>query len=515
MMKKLTTTLLIICISVAVFAQETVSMQVNAKADKDKISRFIYGHFAEHLGRCIYDGFYLEDSTLNVPKQGRIRMDVVNALKAINIPLLRWPGGCFADRYHWSDGIGPKDKRPLRINSTWGMVPEDNSFGTDEFLQLCNLLNCEPYIAGNVGTGTPQQMSDWIEYLNFGGKSTLADMRRANGHAAPYKVAFWGVGNESWGCGGDMTPEYYADLYKRYAAFCINYPGAPLKKIMSGANADDYNWTEVSMKNVRPNQMWGYSMHYYTIVNNWQHKGSATNFNEEEYFKGLKSCLNIETLINKHSAIMDKYDPEKKVSLCVDEWGIWTDPEPNTNPAFLYQQNSLRDALIAASSLNIFNKHCDRIRMANLAQTVNVLQALVLTQKEKMVLTPTYYVFDLYKYHQDATLLPVNFFSPDYKYGEESIPAVNASASKDSNGVIHITLVNIDPNNKITVNASLNGAAFKTTEGQVLTSASFSDVNTFDNPNKVKLAAFSDFKKIGNDLSINLPPMSVVLVTLK
>ncbi|MGN6354740.1 MAG: alpha-L-arabinofuranosidase C-terminal domain-containing protein [Parafilimonas sp.] len=284
---------------------------------------------------------------------------------------------------------------------------------------------------------------------------------------------------------------------------------------MSGANADDYNWTEVSMKNVRPNQMWGYSMHYYTIVNNWQHKGSATNFNEEEYFKGLKSCLNIETLINKHSAIMDKYDPEKKVSLCVDEWGIWTDPEPNTNPAFLYQQNSLRDALIAASSLNIFNKHCDRIRMANLAQTVNVLQALVLTQKEKMVLTPTYYVFDLYKYHQDATLLPVNFFSPDYKYGKESIPAVNASASKDSNGVIHITLVNIDPNNKITVNASLNGAAFKTTEGQVLTSASFSDVNTFDNPNKVKLAAFSDFKKIGNDLSINLPPMSVVLVTLK
>jgi alpha-N-arabinofuranosidase len=513
-MKKLITTFLITCIAIITHAQETISMQINGKSTKDTISRFIYGHFAEHLGRCIYDGFYMTDS-LNVPRQGRIRMDVVNALKAINLPLLRWPGGCFADKYHWSDGIGAKDKRPLRINSTWGMVPEDNSFGTDEFLQLCSLINCEPYIAGNVGTGTPQEMADWIEYLNFNGKSTLAELRKANGHPESYKVAFWGVGNESWGCGGDMTPEYFSDLYKRYASFCTNYPGAPLKKIMSGANADDYNWTEVSMKNVKPWQMWGYSMHYYTIVNNWQHKGAATNFNEEEYFKGLKSCLNIEILINKHGAVMDKYDPQKRVALCVDEWGIWTDAEPGTNPAFLYQQNSLRDALIAASTLNIFNKHCDRVRMANLAQTVNVLQALILTDKEKMLLTPTYYVFDLYKYHQDATLLPVSFFSPDYKFGTESIPSVNATASKDKNGVIHITLVNIDPKNKISVNTSFNGATFKQAEGQVLTSTSFTDINTFENPNKVKPASFTDFKKNGNDLTVNLPPMSVTLITLK
>lgn len=500
--------------AVTACAQETVSMQVDAKAAKDKISRFIYGHFAEHLGRCIYDGFYLTDS-LNVPRQGRIRLDVVNALKAINIPLLRWPGGCFADEYHWSDGIGPKDKRPQRVNTTWGMVTEDNSFGTGEFLQLCELMHCEPYIAGNVGTGTPQEMANWIEYLNYNGKSTLADMRRANGHPEPYKVSFWGVGNESWGCGGDMTPEYYADLYKRYASFCENYPGAPLRKIMSGANADDYNWTDVCMKNTPLWSMWGISIHYYTLVGNWQHKGSATDFNEEEYFKGLKNCLHIEDLINRHSAIIDRYDPKKRVALAVDEWGIWTDAEPGTNPAFLYQQNSLRDALIAASTLNIFNRHCDRIRMANLAQTVNVLQALVLTQKEKMVLTPTYYVFDLYKYHQDATLLPVHFFSPDYTFRQESIPAVNASASKDSNGVIHITLVNVDPKNKIRVNTSFNGTTFKTAEGQVLTSAGFADINTFDKPDKVKPAAFTDFKKSGNDISINLPPMSVTLITLQ
>jgi len=514
-MKKMFTTLFIACTIYCSNAQETVTMQINAKANNEKISRFIYGHFAEHLGRCIYGGFYVTDS-INVPKQGRIRMDVVNALKEINIPLLRWPGGCFADEYHWSDGIGPRDKRPQRVNTTWGMITEDNSFGTDEFLQLCGLLKCEPYIAGNVGTGSPQEMANWIEYLNYDGKSTLADMRRANGHSAPYKVSFWGVGNESWGCGGDMTPEFYADQYKRYASFCESYPGSPrLKKIMSGANADDYNWTEVSMKNVNPGQLWGISMHYYTIVNTWQHKGSATNFGEDEYFKGLKNCLHIEDLINKHSAIMDKYDPQKKVALAVDEWGIWTDAEPGTNGAFLYQQNSMRDALIAALSLNIFNKHCDRIRMANLAQTVNVLQALVLTDKEKMVLTPTYYVFDLYKYHQDATLLPVNFYAPEYHVGNDSIPAINASASRDSNGVIHITLVNTDPKNKISVNTSFNGATFKQAEGQVLTSANFTDINTFDNPNKVKPASFTDFKKNGNDLAVNLPPMSVTLITLK
>ncbi|MEX6687602.1 alpha-L-arabinofuranosidase C-terminal domain-containing protein [Danxiaibacter flavus] len=492
---------------------QSVQLTVNT-AGNQKINKEIYGHFAEHLGRCIYDGFWV-DEKMNVPKQGRIRMDVVNALKKIKLPLLRWPGGCFADQYHWSDGIGPVEKRPKTVNSNWGMVSEDNSFGTHEFLQLCDLIGCEPYIAGNMGSGTPQEMSNWIEYLNFNGQSALADLRRKNGHDKPYNVAYWGVGNESWGCGGDMTPEYYTDNYKQYAAFCKNYPGAPLKKVASGANSEDYNWTEVCMKNIHPWQMWGISMHYYTVVGNWEKKGSATEFNEEGYFKGMKNCLHIEDLINKHSAIMDKYDPQKKVALAVDEWGIWTDAEPGTNPAFLYQQNSLRDALVAASSLNIFNNHCDRVKMANLAQTVNVLQALILTDKEKMLLTPTYHVFDLYKVHQDATLLPLNFTSPDYTFGSEKIPAINASASKDASGAIHITLVNIDPTKKITVNTSFGGANLNSSEAQIVTSGKFTDINTFDQPNKVKAASFSDFKKNGNQLSVNMPPMSVVLVTLK
>ncbi len=512
-MKKIISCIILSATLYSLHAQQTMQITM-LDTGHQQISKYIYGHFAEDLGHCIYDGFWV-DSNLNVPKKDRIRLDVVDALKKINIPVLRWPGGCFADQYHWSDGIGERNKRPARVNTTWGMVRDDNSFGTDEFLELCNLLKCKPYIAGNVGTGTPHEMEDWLEYLNYDGKSTLADMRRTNGHAVPYNVSFWGVGNESWGCGGNMTPEFYSDQYRRYAEFCKNYPGTSLKKIASGANADDYNWTDVCMKNITAQNMWGISMHYYTLVDGWDKRGSATNFNEEQYFKGLKNCLHIEELINKHSAIMDKYDPQKKVALAVDEWGIWTDVEPGTNPAFLYQQNSLRDALIAASTLNIFNNHCDRVKLASLAQTVNVLQSLILTDKEKMVLTPTYFVFDLYKVHQDAMLLPVKFTSPQYVFGDDSITAVNASASIDSNHVVHITLVNLDAKKKISVAATLQSISFKNIGGEILTSQKFNDVNTFEQPNKIMNTAFSDYKKNGNNILVNLPPMSVVLITLK
>jgi alpha-N-arabinofuranosidase len=486
-------------------AQTTMNMSVRDSSGP-VISRYIYGHFSEHLGRCIYDGFW---------REGKIRMDIVDALKKIKIPVLRWPGGCYADQYHWKDAIGPSDQRKRTVNTTWGMVTDDNSFGTHEFLELCSLLGCQPYIAGNVGTGSPEEMSNWLEYLNFNGSSTLADLRRKNGRQQPWNVSFWGVGNESWGCGGDMTPEFYAEQYRRYSEFCKNYPGAPLKLIASGANGGDYNWNETLLKNIPLQKMWGISTHYYTIVNNWEHKGSATQFGEDEYFRGLASCLKMDEIVRRHSAIMDKYDPQKKVGLVVDEWGIWTDAEPGTNPAFLYQQNSLRDALIAASTLNIFNNHCDRVRMAALAQTVNVLQALVLTDKDRMVLTPTYYIFDMYKVHQDARLLNLQFTSPDYVYGNEKIPAVNASASRDSNGAVHISLVNIDASKKIMVRANLGGFAWKSVEGQILTSGKFTDINSFDQPEKVKTAVFSGARKEGGELVVDLPARSVVVLELK
>jgi alpha-L-arabinofuranosidase len=503
--RKLFTVLFAIAVSTGVFGQAAVNVSIRDTSGP-VISRNIYGHFSEDLGRCIYDGFWTGD---------HIRMDVVEALKKIRIPVLRWPGGCYADQYHWRDAIGPREQRKHTVNTTWGMVAEDNSFGTHEFLQLCDLLGCQPYIAGNVGSGTPEEMESWLEYLNYDGKSTLADLRRQNGHEQPYHVSFWGVGNESWGCGGSMTPEFYANNYNRYSEFCKSYPGSPLKLIASGANGGDYNWTEVLMKNIDRGRTWGISMHYYTLAGSWRHKGSATQFGEDDYFKAMNACLRMDEIVSKHAAIMDKYDPAKRMALVVDEWGIWTDAEPGTNPAFLYQQNSLRDALIAASTLNIFNNHADRVKMANLAQTVNVLQALVLTDKDRMLLTPTYYIFDLYKVFQDARSLTVQLNSPDYSYGSGKIPAVNASAAKDSNGVVHLSLVNLDPTKKIRVKAGLGAIAFQTVQGRVLTSAKFNDYNTFDDPGKVKPAVFNGARKEGSDVVVDLPPMSVVVLDLK
>ncbi|SEM17628.1 alpha-N-arabinofuranosidase [bacterium A37T11] len=470
------------------------------------VSRHIYGQFAEHLGRSIYDGFY---------RNGQIRTDIVEALKEIKVPNLRWPGGCFADEYHWRDGIGPKTSRPVRLNTTWGMVEENNSFGTFEFLDLCERIGCEPYIAGNVGTGTPQEMANWIEYLNSDSHSALAEERRKNGHPAPYKVSFWGVGNESWGCGGEMTPEYYAGLFKQYANFCETYPGSPrLKKIASGANSDDYNWTEVAMKNINTSQMWGLSLHYYTLVTGkWPPSGSATKFGEDEYFSAMQQALKMEEIVSKHAAIMDKYDPQKKVALLVDEWGIWAAPEPNTNPAFLYQQNSLRDALIAASTLNVFNNHSDRVRVANLAQTVNVIHSVILTKDDQMVLTPTYYVFDLMKVHQDAKLLPLTITSPDYTFNGQTIKAVNGSASLDSLGKTHITLVNLDPNKEITVTVAVS--ASPTILASILTAPKINSFNDFGKAPEVKPTVFKGASVKKGVLTVKLPAKSVVAVELK
>ncbi|RYG07303.1 MAG: alpha-N-arabinofuranosidase, partial [Chitinophagaceae bacterium] len=373
-MRKIILVFTIVLLSLTADAQ-TVEAKIEDNS-KTLISRHIYGQFAEHLGRSIYDGFWV-DKKLNVKKQGRIRLDIVEALKKIQIPNLRWPGGCFADEYHWRDGIGKPKNRPKMVNTHWGGVTEDNSFGTHEFLELCKLLGTEPYISANVGSGTPEEMSKWVEYLNFKGESPMSKLRKENGHEEPFNVSFWGVGNESWGCGGNMTADYYSNEYRRYATFAKDYPEIKLKKIAGGANDFDYNWTETAMK-VIGQRMWGLSLHYYTLpTGNWGEKGSATGFSEQEYFNTMERALKMDELVTKHSAIMDKYDPKKNVALVVDEWGIWTDVEPGTNPGFLYQQNSLRDALIAGSTLNIFHKHAERVKMANLAQTVNVLQSLI------------------------------------------------------------------------------------------------------------------------------------------
>ena len=498
--------------SMPLFAQN--KLIISADQGKEIISKNIYGHFSEHLGHCIYGGYWVGENS-PVPNTRGIRNDVVKALKDIQIPNLRWPGGCFADTYHWMDGIGPRDKRAKMVNTNWGGVTEDNSFGTHEFLDLCEQLGCEPYITGNLGSGSVEEMSKWIEYMTFGGESPMANLRRQNGRENPWKVKFWGVGNESWGCGGNMTPEYYCDQYRRYSTYLNNYGDNRLYKIACGANSADYNWTEVVMKNIG-RQMQGLSLHYYTIpTGDWGKKGSATQFNETEYFSTISNTLFMDELIRKHSTIMDKYDPQKRVGLMVDEWGVWTDVEPGTNPGFLYQQNSLRDAILAGINLNIFNNHCDRVKMANLAQTVNVLQAVILTDNDKMLLTPTYWVYYLYKVHQDATMLPVFLTSDTYELNGKRIDAINVSASKDASGKIHITLVNIDPNKAQAIDTELRGFSAKKVSGKILTSAKINDYNTFDKPNTVSVKDFSDAKLSNGKLNINLPAKSVVMLEIE
>lgn len=504
--------IMLLFISAPLIAQNN-RLIIESDKGETTINRHIYGHFSEHLGRCIYGGYWVgEDSS--VPNTRGIRNDIVEALKDVGIPNLRWPGGCFADEYHWMDGIGPREERPKMINTHWGGVVEDNSFGTHEFLDLCEQLGTEPFISANVGSGTVDEMSKWIEYVTFDGESPMANLRRENGRNEPWKVKFWGIGNETWGCGGNMTPEYYSDLYRHYATFARNYGDNRLYRVAVGANAADYNWTEVLMRNAG-RHMQGLSLHYYTVPKDWGDKGSALDFDAEEYFTTIEKTLFMDELITKHGAIMDKYDPNKRVGMIVDEWGTWYNVEPGTNPGFLYQQNTMRDAIVAGINLNIFNKHADRVQMANLAQTVNVLQAVVLTDEEKMILTPTYWVFYMYKVHQNATLLPISFTSNKYKQGNREIDAVSVSASKDENGKIHITLVNADLNNEQKIDTQLLGAKAKRVNGQILTTDKIDDHNSFDNPSKVKVKDFNGASLSNGNLSITLPPSSVVMLELQ
>jgi alpha-N-arabinofuranosidase len=484
---------------------------LNTDVERGTINKHIYGHFAEHLGRCIYNGIYVgEDS--KIPNTRGIRNDIVAALKHINIPNLRWPGGCFADEYHWKDGVGPKSQRPSMVNTHWGGVTENNHFGTHEFMDLCEQLECEPYICGNVGSGTVHEMQQWVEYITFDGVNPMADLRKENGHPDAWPLKYWGVGNENWGCGGSMRAEYYADEYRRYQTYVRNFGDNHIYKIACGPNVDDYHWTEVMMKNTRRgdrHMMNGLALHYYTNF-----RESATQFNEDEWFIVLKKALYMDDLITRHSAIMDQYDPQKRVALIVDEWGTWYKVEPDTNPRFLSQQNSLRDALVAALHFHIFHNHNDRVHMANIAQTVNVLQSMILTQDEKMLLTPTYHVFDMFKVHQDATQVDVYLQTGNYTYNGDSIPQVSASASKNAQGQVHLSLCNTDPNNAVTVTCAVRGLNPKSATGQVLTADTITAHNTFDEPEQIKPTAFNGATINGNDLSITLPAKSVVVLQL-
>lgn len=479
----------------------------------DVIAPEIYGHFAEHLGSCIYGGLWVGEES-EIPNVRGIRRDVLDALRALDIPVLRWPGGCFADEYHWRDGIGPRESRPAMINTTWGKVVENNHFGTHEFFDLVELLQTKSYVCGNVGSGSVREMMEWVEYMTSDAESSVVQERRANGREKAWRVDYFGVGNESWGCGGNMRPEYYADLYRRYNTFVKNYGEERIYRIACGANDYNLHWTDVLMERAG-DRMDGLSLHYYTLpTGSWKDKGPATGFDEGAYWATIGRALKIDDIIRQNGEVMDKYDPKKRVGMIVDEWGVWTNVEPGTNPAFLYQQNSMRDALVAALHFKIFHSYADRIHMANIAQTVNVLQAMVLTDGPRMLRTPTYWVFEMFKGHQGNRHLPVWVESPVISIEGYEVELVQATASVDEkSGSIVLSIMNLDPSKSHRLESRLpsGGAVVR---ARVLTADSVDAHNTFDAPDRLHPSLITDYKAVDGALSIEVPPLSVVVIDI-
>ena len=504
--------ILIILFSASILMAKN-SITVHADSAEITISRHIYGHFAEHISRVIYDGLYVGEENTEIPHTNGVRNDVIEALKKLSIPNLRWPGGCFADTYHWKEAIGPKDERIPIENLSWGNYREDNSFGTHEFLNLCELLGAEPYLAVNMNTGTVREAVEWVQYTNHAnGTSHLTDLREKHGRSKPWRVTYWGIGNESWDCGGHMSVDYYVNLYKRYATAMTTYFNTEkLFRIAVGPGFPDYNWTETLMKNIPERRFEGVSIHHYAV--NWDHRSSSYDFTREEYFTTMDKAWFMEEFITNNCEVMDRYDPQKRVALIVDEWGGWYDSDPRGNGA-LYQQNTIRDAMIAGLTLNIFNNHADRVRMANLAQMVNALQSVILTRDEQMILTPTYHVMEMYKVHQNALLAPVQVVSEDFVMDDKKLQAVSVSASINPSDQLHISLTNIDDTNSQEVSILLKGYQARQVTGRILTSAKVQDHNTFDHPSKVVPDRFHDMTLSGDQLTVRMPAHSVIVLEL-
>ncbi|UGQ49077.1 alpha-N-arabinofuranosidase [Massilia endophytica] len=496
-----------IAASGAAFAQ--VSVTIDTAKPGPVINKNIYGQFAEHLGAGIYEGMWVGPDS-KIPNTRGWRNDVIGALKDMHVPLVRWPGGCFADEYHWRDGIGPRDKRPVKVNTNWGGVEESNAVGTHEFFDLAEQLGAEVYVNGNLGTGSNQEMAEWIEYMTSDSKSTLAELRRKNGRDKPWKVDYFAIGNEAWGCGGEMSPEHYTQLYKTATVFLKAPPGSRPKLIASGGNDSSTAWTDALSK--LKSNVDGISYHYYTLPTGvWEKKGAATGFQENEWISTIKNTLVMDASIRKNVAVMDKNDPQKKIGFYVDEWGTWYDVEPGTNAGFLFQQNSLRDAVVAALNFNIFHDHADRVRMTNIAQMVNVLQAMILTDKDKMLLTPTYHAYKMYVPFQDATYLPAKISNNGkYTLGSTTVPQVSASAARAKDGKVYVALVNTNPNKAVDVTVNLSGAKAGKLTGQVLTAQAMDAHNTFAHPEAVKPAPFSAAAS-GGKVVVKLPAKSVLV----
>ena len=510
----------------AAFAQVGVQLAVDASKSGARIDRHIFGQFAEHLGSGVYDGIWVGPGS-PIPNTRGIRNDVVAALKTLKVPNVRWPGGCFADDYHWRNGVGPADRRPATLNPNWGGVLEPNTFGTHEFMDFLDLIGSEAYLSVNVGSGTPQEAAEWLEYLTTAQPTALAQQRAANGRAEPYQIPILGIGNESWDCGGNFSADAYLTQLKIYSRFVRNFHPAQqqaaqrMLKIAVGPGGGSEprwtNWTETIMK-AWQGRSWswdidGLSLHNYTVPQ-WPPSYTSVGFGESEYSKILQTTLKMDGMITTHSAIMDKYDPEKKLALVVDEWGAWYAPLPGSNPAFLVQQNSMRDAILAALNLNIFARHADRVRIANIAQMINVLQAMIITDKNRMVLTPTYHVFRMYVPFQDATFVPVTYDAGSYTNGDVTLPRVDAIGAKDAAGTLWLAITNVDPGQPAEVVVTIAGLKARSASGETLTAPRVDSVNTFDAPQTVQPRPVTAKVQDGR-VTLRVAPKSVTVIAVR
>ena len=449
----------------------------------------LHGQFAEHLGGCVYGGLWVGPGSA-IPNDGGLRLDVLRALKRVRVPVLRWPGGCFADDYHWTDGVGPD--RPRRFNAWWGHDVDDNAFGTHEFLRLCRLLGAEPYLAGNVGSGTPAELKDWVEYTCFPGDTTLTRRRATDGHPTPYPVQYWGVGNESWGCGGSMTAAEYAAQYARFSTYLNTFArpptSLPLRLIAAGPDRNHLDWTRTfftTLADRRPHDLatYGYGAHYYAGT-----AGTATDFTADQWYHLLHNASGVEQLITEQRALMDTLPAARSVGLMLDEWGTWHPPTPGAGVDHLWQQNTLRDAVVAALTLDTFHRHADKLVMANLAQVANVLQAMVLTDGDRMTVTPTYHVFDLYQPHQGGTAHRLDVTCGTIRFAKDdavaTLPTLSGSATvKD--GTLTLSVVNAHTTWPIAATLELSGRTLADVTVDTLADDDLTAHNTVDAPDRL------------------------------
>lgn len=489
------------------------------------INPYLHGQFAEHLGELVYPGICVEPDC-GIPNTHGIRDDVVAALKPLGVPVLRWPGGCFADDYRWRDGIGPIERRPLRLNRHWGLALEPNRFGTHEFVAFCRAIGAEPYFAANLGSGTPADLRDWAEYCNHGGPSALADERRANGAEEPFGVRLWGIGNENWACGGDMSPERYAEEFCRFRSYLSAYSGTAPQAIACGPNGPDWAWTRRFLRHMREHYgnrlgaVQGFAAHYYCGT-----AGTATEFTEAQWLELLAKARAVEGVIVGTRSIVDEVDPERRVRLLLDEWGTWHPVEAGKPAGGLYQQSTMRDACVAALSLDLFHNHADKLYMANIAQLINVLQALLLVDGDRCLRTPTYHVFDLYRAHRGGQAVRFESLAEAVSDGGEAaehcrrcypagsappLRAVHGSASV-LGGALCLTAVNTHPSCAIELEVALVGAAWDEVEYVALAADDIRAHNTFDAPDRVRLSARRSLPVgPGGPLRVAMDPASVV-----